>query len=167
MIDASMSEVAALARKAARGVGYSWSMADEAAFATRWLCQQGFDGMATLAELLIYVDRHSPSRLQLRSVKEPWQGDNKGLCPLSTGAALSDFACEPNEQAQPIHGLLAPMLLLPYVAAVLVPNSAASAADSATLVVQLNCDHGTAYVVRHGGQCWLDAPVLTPLCLPH
>ena len=32
----SLGEVEALARKAARGGGYSWGMAEEAGFAVRW-----------------------------------------------------------------------------------------------------------------------------------
>ncbi|MEL7259121.1 MAG: DUF3726 domain-containing protein, partial [Pseudomonadota bacterium] len=40
----SLNEVESLARKAARGAGYSWGLAEEAGKATRWTCAAGWPG---------------------------------------------------------------------------------------------------------------------------
>lgn len=48
----SLNEVEALAKRATRGAGYTWGMAEEAGKATRWLCAHGVDGCAVLATLL-------------------------------------------------------------------------------------------------------------------
>ncbi|NND22495.1 MAG: DUF3726 domain-containing protein, partial [Silicimonas sp.] len=39
----SLNEVEATAKKAARGAGYPWGLAEEAAKATRWLCAHDID----------------------------------------------------------------------------------------------------------------------------
>ena len=48
----SLNEMEATAKRAARGAGYSWGLAEEASKATRWLCTQGLDGAAELAHVL-------------------------------------------------------------------------------------------------------------------
>lgn len=40
----SLGEVEALCKKAARGAGLPWGLAEEAGFAARWLSAHGFDG---------------------------------------------------------------------------------------------------------------------------
>ena len=40
----SLNEVESLAKKAARGTGYPWGLAEEAAKASRWLAARGVDG---------------------------------------------------------------------------------------------------------------------------
>ena len=48
----SLNEIEALGKKAARGAGMPWGMAEEASKALRWLCAHGIDGMTHLARLL-------------------------------------------------------------------------------------------------------------------
>ncbi len=48
----SLNEIEGLARKAARGSGLSWGLAEEAGKATRWLCAAGLPGADALAGLL-------------------------------------------------------------------------------------------------------------------
>ena len=45
----SLNELDAMARKAARGAGYSWGLAEEAGRATRWLAAAGLPGPMCLA----------------------------------------------------------------------------------------------------------------------
>ena len=52
----SLNEIESTAKKAARGGGYPWGLAEEAASATRWLHSNDLDGCAALASLLDRVD---------------------------------------------------------------------------------------------------------------
>ena len=69
----ALNEVEATAKKATRGAGYPWGLAEEAAKATRWLCAQGLDGVAILAGALT-------------------RDGERYVCPITEGARLSDQA---------------------------------------------------------------------------
>lgn len=113
----SLNEVEATAKRAARGAGYSWGLAEEAAKATRWLCARGLPGCDPLTNILEAgfaknIAEHSPQSLSAR-----WQGHAQ-LCPLSTGAVLSDCAVLLKTEELRLESTASPMLLLPFVAAV-------------------------------------------------
>ena len=59
----ALNEVEATAKRAARGAGYSWGLAEEASKATRWLCAKGIDGSAVLAGLLEVLQFLTPDRI--------------------------------------------------------------------------------------------------------
>lgn len=108
----ALIEVEALAKKAARGAGFSWGMAEEAARATRWLCMHGIDGVAVLERALEQTEGQSaPPQLE-----GDWQATSGMLCPLRTGAALSDSAALWCDAGKRILGVAAPALLLPFAA---------------------------------------------------
>jgi len=111
----SLNEIEATSKRATRGAGYPWGLAEEAAKATRWLCENGFDGAAQLALLL---QRDLAKNLSDHVPQDPsmdWQGEG-GLCPLATGATLSDFAFLINEGPVSLHNVECPSMLLPFVA---------------------------------------------------
>ncbi|WP_298851197.1 DUF3726 domain-containing protein [uncultured Ruegeria sp.] len=112
----SLNEVEATAKRATRGAGYAWGVAEEAAKTTRWLCAQGFDGPAILAQLLqrefaSCLERHIPT---VRNEKMTGEQD---LCPLMTGTAISDSPTALSQGTVSISNVAAPLLLLPFVAA--------------------------------------------------
>ena len=89
----SLSEIEALSKKAARGAGFGWGMADEAAKATRWLCKHDFDGCQALVNLLelmggIGGDRVTQPLETLPSDISQWT--TECLCPIALGTYLSD-----------------------------------------------------------------------------
>jgi hypothetical protein len=88
-LDMSASEIAALTWRAARGVGFQWGEADEAAFASTWLCAEGFDWI----EILLAVLRNRETCAPVVSAGK-WSGPAP-LCPLRAGIALGDFAMLP------------------------------------------------------------------------
>ena len=124
----ALIEVEAMAKKAARGAGYSWGMAEEAAKGTRWLCTAGFDGVAALAKVLQTVDGQDLSTMTPGALGGDWQGSNDTLCPLATGAALSDSADFWAEDGKTASNVIAPLLLLPFAA-----NAALQLGRSVTL----------------------------------
>lgn len=114
----SLSEIEALAMKAARGAGMSWGMAEEAGFAARLLAAQGVPG----AELLL---RHleTLAGTDWSAVAPVVTGQSftapgpRALCPIALGAALADRASllTGEIKAGPV---ACPALILPFAAAV-------------------------------------------------
>lgn len=111
----SRTETETLCYKATRGAGYSWGLAEEAAFAAGWLCANGIDGTAALLAALI-----EPTLAAPEMTPERWSnGDGAPLCPLMTGAALSDHAISVFSSSEGrlwIGPLFKPVLLLPFLA---------------------------------------------------
>jgi hypothetical protein len=121
----TLSEVEATALKAARGAGMSWGMAEEAAFAARWLAAHGIDGLTLLAHHLTRPT--TPPTFANHS----WRAATGGhLCPIAAGTALSDhFHLPEGPLTHPVDllDLSAPALILPFMAS--------AAARSGTVVI--------------------------------
>lgn len=92
MIVCSSNELDALSRRAARGAGFAWGLAEEAGKAVRWLAVRRLPSANLVARHLsrsdgaVYGD-HSP---QIDG--ERWAARSGNLCPVITGATLSDRA---------------------------------------------------------------------------
>ena len=112
----ALIEVQAMAKKAARGAGYSWGMAEEAAMATRWLSTHDVDGVAALAGVLVEVDSADLRQMAPGALSGDWSGKAGRLCPLMTGAALSGAAFDWADTGKRVDNLLCPILLLPFAA---------------------------------------------------
>ncbi|WP_306141918.1 DUF3726 domain-containing protein [Roseibium sp. MMSF_3412] len=110
----SLNEIEATAKRAARGAGYSWGLAEEASKAARWLSNHGQDGVAAFAVLLDKGFARSVDHRPL-ATDEIWQSDGD-LCPLVTGAFLSD--CAQNLRCGPVvmQRVALPLLILPFAA---------------------------------------------------
>lgn len=124
-MNCSLSEVQALAAKAARGSGYDWGLADEAGVAVRWLCAAGLDGCGALAGLLGSL-AESPDDGKTFGSGTPgppgvadsaWVSETGRLCPIRAGAALSDFAFLLGRRGLTMTAVAWPLLLLPFVSA--------------------------------------------------
>lgn len=112
----SLNEVETTAKKAARGAGYPWGLAEDAAKATRWLCARGIEGCAELAALLQQMDGSDAEDWAPRTPGDMWEAGGGMLCPLATGAAVADRAYELGTNAISIGAIAAPILLIPFVA---------------------------------------------------
>lgn len=112
----SLNEVEVTAKKAARGAGYPWGLAEEAGKATRWLCAQGLDGCGALAGLLDAGFAEALTEHGPKTLSGVWQG-NAALCPLFTGSALTDCAARLRAGPLELAQVAQPMLLLPFAAA--------------------------------------------------
>ncbi len=126
----SLNEVEATAKRATRGAGYEWGLAEDAAKATRWLCAHDFDGVALLAGLLDQADRgvHAPA-----AIDGDWVGEG-ALCPLRAGCMLSDCAHLLKTQPIVMQRVSVPALLVPF---------AAQAALQLKQVVSVECNERT------------------------
>ncbi len=117
----SFYETGVLARRATRGAGYDWGLAEEATFAAGWLCDYGVDGADVLSRYLRRVDGQTVASRAVRAWPsgDVWEGDtfgNSPLCPLCLGAALSDFGLPSGVEKVVISAVYAPVLLLPFIA---------------------------------------------------
>ena len=113
----SLNEIGAMGKRAARGAGLDWGIAEEAGMAARWLTAHGLPGPELLAELLSRNEGTSYDDLVPVSVDGVWQAKSGCLCPLIAGAALSDRAAEIAAGREFEFGAIAfPLLLAPYAA---------------------------------------------------
>ena len=90
----SLGEVEAHCRRAARGAGAPWGIAEEAGRAARWLAARGFPGPALVADHLRAHDRVPYGDLAPAAESGAWRAPGGRLCPLITGAAMCDRAAE-------------------------------------------------------------------------
>jgi hypothetical protein len=115
----SLNEVEAMGKRAARGAGLDWGIAEEAGKAARWLTARGLPGPELLAELLTRNEGKSYEELAPASIDGVWEAKSGWLCPLIAGAALSDRAAEVAAGRAFEFGSIAfPLLLAPYAASV-------------------------------------------------
>ena len=109
-----MNEVEATAKKGARGAGFDWGVAEEAGRAARWLCSNGLGGCGHLAR---YLERASDTPcFAPNQLDGPWRSNRGHLCPLRTGAALSDLALRLRQQPVEMQSIASPARLLPFAA---------------------------------------------------
>ena len=113
----SLAEIEALSRKAARGGGLDWGLADEAGKASRWLASVGLPGPQVLSRLLERNDGKPFEALCPIETASPWQARSGELCPLIAGASLVDRAEQlATPQGIRLSKIALPMLILPFVA---------------------------------------------------
>ena len=112
----ALNEVEAMAKKATRGVGYSWGLAEEAGKAARWLCAHGLDGPKALARTLTKTDGSDLKKMTPVSLQGDWYSEGGELCPLVTGAALADSASSWAKNGLIINNVIAPAMVLPFAA---------------------------------------------------
>lgn len=113
----SLNEIEALCKKAARGAGYSWGMAEEAGKAARWLASYDLAGPEHLAALLAQNDGLPLADFAPQNLSKVLAAYSGPICPLAGGAALCDSA---DQLATPggteMSKVMHPMLVIPFAA---------------------------------------------------
>jgi hypothetical protein len=86
----SLNEIELNCRKAARGCGLPWGVADEAGKAVRWLHAFGLDAVTGYATLLDQYDHSNHLDYAPLSLEGVWQARSDILSPIMTGISLCD-----------------------------------------------------------------------------
>lgn len=104
----SLGEVEALCRKATRGAGFSWGIAEDAAKTVRALSSWGLPAASALAE---YLQSRSAEGAPEDPFLLDWSRDGP-LCPLMCGTVLSDLGAPTGTLT--MHNVAWPLLLMPF-----------------------------------------------------
>lgn len=147
----SLNETEALCRKAARGAGLAWGLAEEAGKTARWLATHDLPGPALLGVLLAQNDGLPYENLAPLTVDERWRAPAGCLCPLITGAALADRAATFDAgQVIEFVALSYPLLLLPQAGVVAARLGMAVELRWAGARLTVNARQGLAVVAEAG-----------------
>ncbi len=90
MTHRSLNEIEQTVRKAARGCGLPWGVADEVGKAIRWLHGFGLNGIYGLNAVLDRYDHQNSRGYAPMSLTGVWQAPAGTLSPLLTGPSLCD-----------------------------------------------------------------------------
>jgi hypothetical protein len=90
----SLNEIEAQLRKAARGAGLPWGLAEEAGKAARWLAMHGIACVPVFAALFEQNDGRPYEEIAIMQAEGRWRARGGTLCPLLAGAAIVDRADE-------------------------------------------------------------------------
>lgn len=111
----SLNEIEAMSKRAARGAGLAWGLAEEAAKGTRWLSAFSFPGAEMLAGLLTLNDRLPAVDLAPSSLQGRWFAPAGRMSPLIAGAAMSDCAVRMEAgQMIEMENVSFPLLVVPF-----------------------------------------------------
>ncbi|ANP35882.1 hypothetical protein JL2886_00960 [Phaeobacter gallaeciensis] len=114
----SLNEIEVMCKRAARGAGLPWGLAEEAAAASRFLTEVALPGADMLARLLERNDRRPVAMLAPMAAEGCWRAVSGRLCPVIAGSVLSDRAAELETGAVfEMEEVDLPLLLLPFAAA--------------------------------------------------
>lgn len=111
----SRNEMETLARRASRGAGLSWGLAEDAGHVTRWLLEAGLPGPQMLIERLERLDGLALTELGPSSVAgASWISSSGLLCPIIVGALIAD---RPDLLRRAggvsLQGVVCPVLIIP------------------------------------------------------
>jgi hypothetical protein len=113
----SLNELDVETKKAIRGAGLPWGLAEEGGKAVRWLAAHGVDPLPALADVL---ERHDRRERITSAFKMPetgrWTADVP-ICPIALGVTLCDHADRLEASAFVAGPVARPLLLAPFVAA--------------------------------------------------
>jgi len=113
----SLNEIEAMGRRAARGAGLHWGIAEEAGKAVRWLAGHGLPGSELLADLLARNSGLGCEALGPVWIDGVWQARSGWLCSLIAGVSLVDRADEfARGRVFELGPTTVPVLLAPYAA---------------------------------------------------
>jgi hypothetical protein len=116
VIVCSLNEVEIYGRRAARGGGMPWGLAEEAGKASRWLAERGLPGVELLVQLLGANDGRSYASMAPVIANGRWQALDGELCPVCSGVALSDHIdLLTSGKEISLIGLAYPLLLAPFL----------------------------------------------------
>ena len=86
----SLNEIELVSRKAARGYGFPWGVAEEVGKSVRWLHVYGINGVSVLAKVFNAFNPEQLQQSRPQSLGGEWAASAGLLNPILTGIALCD-----------------------------------------------------------------------------
>jgi len=148
----SLNEIDALARKAARGAGYSWGLAEDTGRAVRWLEARNLSGAAALAAHVQAIDGQGLTAMVPRMGPHIWMAPAGAICPILAGTMLTDGLAADQTAPLTLTDLRAPLLVLPFLAWM-------AEAEHRTITLDLA---GSPLTLTAEGAALASGPVSTP-----
>ncbi len=149
-MELSLNQIEHTARKAVRGAGLPWGLADDAGRAVRWLETLGLAGMSWLADLLFRVDHRPLRKWRIRPQSTGWQGASGVISPLLAGPSLSDILPLYRQQLRhqlTLRAVVCPQLCVGYLGVASLQTGVSMAVSWARVTVEVMGDG-----VRYAGQ---------------
>jgi hypothetical protein len=113
----SLNEIDVSAKRAARGIGMSWGLAEETGRAARFLCARRLPGIDVLVPLLRAEDGAPAAKLAPLTGGGEWRARGSFVCPIMTGAALADDGARAvSHTAIRLKTVHSPLFLVPFLA---------------------------------------------------
>lgn len=138
----SLNELEVETKKAIRGAGLSWGLAEDGGKAVRWLAARGVDPLPALSDVLARHDRrqHITSTFELTATGRYTAG--APICPITLGVTLCDHADRLATRAFVAGPVARPLLLAPFVAtaARILGRSLQLEMDGQTIVLNVRGD---------------------------
>ena len=146
----SLNEIEAEVKKAVRGAGLAWGLAEEGAKAARWLAARAIDPMPAVIDVL---DRHAGGNGISTAITLTDDGHWKApapLCPITFGATLCDHARAIIAGGTMAGPVARPLLVIPFAAraARLLGRTVSLAMDGDTLQLSARGEPGSWPVDR-------------------
>ncbi len=142
-----LGELKALATKAARGAGFSWSLAEEAGYATQWLESHGGAGISHLSNYLQWVETNGLLEAPV-DMLEASPNEKTLKCPIALGCLVADTQSVTNVVAIRVKQ---PALLLPFVSLIAGSDSIACKVNGVSITVCADgIDHETLELAELG-----------------
>ncbi len=151
----SLNEIEQTCRKAARGSGLPWGVADDTGRAVRWLHGFGLDGVSSLVALLERLDHQRAVDYAPQSLDGVWQGACHVLSPIMTGLALSDCMSLLPERGIRTREIACPLLVAGYVGQTLLRPE--QSVRLLWLSIRLTIGHDRLAIIGDQGDLYTDS----------
>lgn len=136
----SLGEISAEVKKAGRGAGLPWGLANEAGWAAQWLVKNDLPGIQIFCRMFHHYDGFEAWREHSPDPRQPGWNPGKPMCGFLAGLALSD-------RGWPMHGNSRTLELGPTLFALAIVPFAARIAED---VLSIEWEHNLVFV--HKGQ---------------
>lgn len=113
----SLNEIEALVKRAARGSGMHWGLAEEAGKCARWLASFDLPASPLFVDLFALYDNASTAPHAPQSINGNWSAASGSLCPITAGSTLCDCSAVLSRGGEfQLENIAYPLLILPFVA---------------------------------------------------
>ncbi len=150
----SLNEIEQTCRKAARGSGLPWGVADDTGRAVRWLHAFQLDGVSSLIALLERFDHHRPVDYAPESLDGIWQGPYNVLSPIMTGLALSDCMGLMQGRSIETREIACPILVAGYIGQTVLNKG--QSVTTGWLSISLSIDRDRLTIIGDKGDLYTD-----------